>query len=129
MKRIFCIALCLLPVPCHAQMNAEEFERYTRGRTLIFDQDGRAYGAERFLPGRRVTWSFLDGECRDGIWYPQDGNICFLYEDRDAPQCWTFTETPDGLIARFAGESTAFELYEARETQEEMICLGPEVGV
>ena len=129
MKRILCIALCFLPIAAHAQMSAEDFERYTSGRTLIFGQNGQAYGAERYLPGRRVTWSFLDGECRDGIWYPHDGNICFLYEDRDAPQCWQFTETPTGLIARFAGENTVLELYEARETQDEMICLGPEVGV
>ncbi|CUH77999.1 hypothetical protein TRM7557_01676 [Tritonibacter multivorans] len=123
------LTLCLAPVLAHAQMSAEDFERYTSGRTLIYGQGGQAYGAERYLPGRRVTWSFLDGECNDGIWYPQDGNICFLYEDRDAPQCWQFTETATGLIARFAGEDSTLELYEARETQEDMICLGPEVGV
>ncbi|HBS51271.1 MAG TPA: hypothetical protein DEA05_14855 [Rhodobacteraceae bacterium] len=118
-----------LPLPAAAQMSAEAFDAYTRGKTLFYGMDGEAYGVERYLPGRRVIWSFLDGDCREGHWYEQAGRICFVYEDHPEPQCWTFTETPGGLTARFQGDPAEIELYEAEETGREMICLGPEVGV
>ena len=84
---------------------------------------------ERYLAGRRVIWSFLDGNCKEGIWYEQAGQICFIYEDRLDPQCWSFTETPRGLIARFEDDPEGTELYEAEDIGEDMVCYGPEVGV
>ncbi|MGR3758623.1 hypothetical protein ACUXV3_00600 [Roseobacteraceae bacterium NS-SX3] len=123
-------ALTLPAVPGAAQtMNGEQFDRYTQGRTLFYGFDGTAYGVERYLPGRRVIWSFLDGKCQEGIWYEEAGQICFLYEDRSDPQCWSFSLTPDGLTARFENDPEATELYEAEDIGEEMICHGPDVGV
>lgn len=111
-------------------MSAQEFDAYTRGKTLFYGFDGTAYGVERYLDGRRVIWSFLDGDCKEGVWYQDDrGQICFLYEDRPDPQCWTFRNSDGGLIARFENDPEATELYEAEEIDEEMICYGPEVGV
>ena len=34
-----------------------------------------------------------------------------------------------GLIARFEDDPEPTELYEAGETGEEMVCIGPDVGV
>ncbi|WP_298841754.1 hypothetical protein [uncultured Roseobacter sp.] len=110
-------------------MNAREFDEYTRGKTLFYGENGQTYGAEVYLDNRRVRWSFLDGECKEGVWYEQAGQICFVYEDNPDPQCWTFQEKAGGLIARFANMPGTTELYEARDINEEMICLGPEVGV
>ena len=110
-------------------MTAEEFDAYTRGKTLFYGLDGSPYGAERYLDNRRVVWSFLDGECKDGVWYEQEGQICFIYEDRLDPQCWTFSQGPSGLIARFQNDPQATELYEAEDIGEEMLCYGPDVGV
>lgn len=110
-------------------MSAEEFDAYTRGKTLFYGYQGQPYGAERYLDGRRVIWSFLDGDCRNGIWYERDGLICFLYEDRLDPQCWSFTEAPGGLTARFENDPEATELYEAEDLGEDMLCYGPDVGV
>ena len=90
---------------------------------------GSAYGVERYLDNRRVVWSFLDGRCQDGVWYQEGEQICFLYEDRLDPQCWTFYQGQDGLIARFENNPEARELYEAQDLGEEMLCYGPEVGV
>lgn len=118
-----------LPAAAEQTMSAEAFDRYTRGKTLFYGLGGEVYGVERYLPDRRVIWSFLDGECKDGFWYEEDGQICFLYEDRSDPQCWTFTEGNGGLVARFQGDPDVFELYEAQDTGEEMICLGPDLGV
>jgi len=110
-------------------MGAEEFDRYTQGKTLFYGFDGTAYGVERYLPGRRVIWSFLDGRCQEGIWYEEAGQICFVYEDNSQPQCWRFMLTPEGLNARFQNDPQATELYESGDVDDEMICLGPEVGV
>ena len=110
-------------------MTAEEFDSYTRGKTLYYGNGDTPYGAEIYLPNRRVRWSFLDGECRNGEWYEDDGLICFIYEDRTDPQCWSFEQGSRGLIARFENDPAVTPLYEANESTEEMLCLGPKIGV
>jgi len=120
----------LLAQPVVAQsLSGAEFDAYTRGKTLFYDFGGTTYGVERYLPNRRVVWSFLDGDCKEGIWYEQNGQICFVYEDRPDPQCWVFTRSSQGLIAQFEGNPEATELYEAADVDEDMVCYGPEVGV
>jgi len=118
-----------VPALCQSPMSAEAFDSYTRGKTLYYGFDGEAYGVERYLAGRRVIWSFLDGRCKEGVWYEEAGQICFIYEDRLDPQCWTFSQSPDGLAARFENDPVTTELYEAQDTGDEMLCLGPDVGV
>lgn len=110
-------------------MDAEEFDSYTRGKTLFYGQQGATYGAEIYMDNRRVRWSFLDGQCKEGTWYEDAGQICFVYEDNPTPQCWTFRESGTGLTANFSAMPGATELYEADPAYHEMICLGPEVGV
>lgn len=114
-----------------AQMSASEFESYTTGKTLYFGSNGQEYGVEEYREDRRVRWSFLDGRCREGIWYEDDrGMICFVYEDTPDPQCWTFRHNPGGgLVARFEDDPEGTLLYEATQNEEPMMCLGPEVGV
>lgn len=111
-------------------LTGNEFEAYAEGRTLYFYSGGRPYGAERYLPNRRVEWSFLDGECQSGHWYEAGSSICFVYDyNPDSPQCWTFFIEGAGLRAQFEGSGSTSELYEAGEAQDEMICLGPQIGV
>jgi hypothetical protein len=110
-------------------LSAEAFDRYTQGRTLFYGFGGDMYGVERYLPGRRVIWSFLDGRCQEGHWYEDAGHICFVYEDRTDPQCWRFELGAQGLTAQFENDPAATELYEAEDIGEEMLCLGPDVGV
>jgi len=130
MKRIaLMIALLAPPVCAQELMTAEEFDTYTRGKTLFFGQDGQAFGAEIYRENRQVQWSFLDGECKDGEWYEDAGLICFVYDDNPNPQCWSFVKGPKGLIARFENRDTTTQLYEAEDIGKEMICLGPKVGV
>ncbi|MBO9412887.1 MULTISPECIES: hypothetical protein [unclassified Ruegeria] len=131
MLRHFAILLALSAQAVVAQtaLSGSEFDDYTRGKTLFYGFQGEVYGVERYLPNRRVIWSFLDGDCKEGVWYEQEDQICFLYEDRLDPQCWRFTRSGAGLIAQFEGNPDQTELYEAEDIDEEMICLGPEVGV
>ena len=110
-------------------MTGDEFERYTKGKTLYYGEGGQAYGVEEYLDGRRVRWSFLDGVCKDGIWYEESNMICFVYEDDLDPQCWSFFQESSGLTARFENNSEAQELYEVQQSDEPMYCMGPDVGV
>jgi hypothetical protein len=110
-------------------MTAQEFDAYTRGKTLFYGNGPEAYGAEIYLPNRRVRWSFLDGQCMEGEWYEADGMICFTYDEHPEPQCWSFERGPQGLIARFENDPAVTPLYEANESTEEMLCLGPKIGV
>ncbi|MEO1680145.1 MAG: hypothetical protein AAFU80_18520 [Pseudomonadota bacterium] len=110
-------------------MSGSEFEAYTTGKTLYFYSQGQAYGVEEYHENRRVTWSFLDGRCKDGMWYPLGDQICFVYEDNPTPQCWTFHNDGGQLRALFEGREAGTELYEAGEADEPMMCLGPDVGV
>ena len=112
-------------------MTGPEFESYANGRTFYYGADGAAYGVEEYLSDRRVRWSFLDGDCKEGHWYEaSDGLICFVYDETpDAPQCWSFYQGPRGLIARFENNPSSTELYEVDASDEPMMCTGPEVGV
>jgi len=123
-------ALIFLAFPAFAQtpMTASEFEAHTSGKTLYYGVGGQRYGVEAYLPDRRVRWSFLDGECKDGAWYPSGDQICFVYDDNPVPQCWLFYLDGDHLAAQFASGDNPTVLYEI-EGAGEMLCLGPKVGV
>jgi hypothetical protein len=131
--RLLLLAALLAAAPAatraEAPMTVAEFEAYVTGRTLYYSTGGQDYGAEQYLPGRRVVWTFLDGECAEGFWYEEAGLICFLYELDLAPQCWSFFERAGGLAARFENNPAATELYEVRQSDEPLICQGPELGV
>ncbi|SPJ27489.1 hypothetical protein TRM7615_00979 [Falsiruegeria mediterranea M17] len=129
MRLMILLSLCAAPVAAQGLMTAEEFDAYTQGKTLFYGNGGEVYGVERYMAGRRVVWSFLDGDCKEGVWYEQGGQICFIYEERLDPQCWSFEQTSRGLIARFEDDPEGTELYEAEDLDEEMICYGPDVGV
>ena len=130
MRMILILAAALLPLPALAQMSGADFEAYVTGRTLTYTDRGVVYGIEEYLPDRQVRWSFIGDQCRDGYWYDADGQICFVYEDRpDAPQCWLFSERGGRLSALFVGATDGRELYEARQSDEPLVCLGPDVGV
>jgi len=124
-----CFVASALPAPADPFMSADEFDEYTLGKTFYYGSRGSAYGAEEYLEGRRVRWSFLDGKCQEGEWY-QDGElICFVYETQPDPQCWSFERGARGLIARFENNPQMTELYEVKKSSEPLHCLGPDVGV
>ena len=123
------LALSAQTAGAQTALSGAEFDEYTQGKTLFYGFEGQVYGVERYLPNRRVIWSFLDGQCKEGVWYQREDQICFVYEDRLDPQCWVFTKSGGGLIAQFEGDPQATELYEAEDLGEEMVSLGPEVGV
>jgi hypothetical protein len=128
------LATCLLAFPAvldaaeDEPMTAEAFENYSTGKTLFYATGGTAYGAEQYLPGRRVLWAFLGQQCHQGLWYEEAGQICFVYEEKPDPQCWTFYEGPNGLRAQFWGDPATAELIEVESSPDPLICAGPDVG-
>ncbi len=126
------LALILLATPAMAQdaMNAAEFDAYTKGKTLTFGRaDDDAYGIEQYQENRRVIWSFLDGECSNGVWYESKGSICFRYDFDPEPKCWKFYDDPNGLRAVFMNRPDTSVLYEAQDSGEPLVCPGPDLGV
>lgn len=131
LRRVLAIAALAAPLAAFAEtpMSVPEFEGYTTGKTLYYAADGYAYGIEEYFAGRRVRWSFLDGECQEGEWYPAGDMICFVYDGIGDPQCWTFYDRPGGLLARFENDPGTTELVETRQTRDPLLCLGPKTGV
>lgn len=137
MRHLLQIPLCLAVTSsllaggaqADSPMTAQEFDRYTLGKTFYYAENGAAYGGEEYLPNRRVRWAFKDEDCKDGYWYSQEGQICFVYEDGAAPQCWVFTQADAGLLAVYRDESGETELYEMKISQEPLFCPGPAVGM
>ncbi len=130
-RPIAILAALALPQMAPAEMTAEEFEAYTTGKTLFYALNGEDFGVERYKEDRRVEWSFLDGECTQGVWYEENGLICFAYENWTVPQCWSFERSPGGLEAEFVPpeDDGPGNRYFAYEKEEEMICFGPDTGV
>lgn len=125
------LVLPLLVQPALAQdlMGAEAFDSYTRGKTLSFSWQGREFGREQYLPGRRVVWAFSGDECRKGSWYPQGDHICFVYDDDPTPKCWTFQLGSDGLHATFEDGAQGSDLAEVEQSPTPLACPGPDLGV
>ncbi|MBY5988069.1 hypothetical protein [Roseovarius atlanticus] len=131
MRLLLACVLAATPLVALAQdlMSADEFDAYTRGKTFYYGAQGAPYGGEEYLDNRRVRWSFLDGKCQDGEWYEDDGLICFVYEGKPDPQCWSFRRSGSGLVAQFENDPDRTQLYETEQTGEPLHCLGPEIGV
>lgn len=110
-------------------LTGPEFDAFVTGRTLTYADQGQVYGTEEYRADRKVLWAFTEDECREGYWYPQDDQICFVYEDPNAPQCWLFFKGAKGLQAQFMGLGGGPSLSEVDQSPEPMRCAGPDVGV
>jgi hypothetical protein len=126
--RLLTLLLAASPACAEPPLTAEAFDALTLGRTMTWAEYGQVYGVEQYLEGRRVRWTVLGDDCRAGHWYSSGEMICFQYEDDPAPDCWTITPGPKGMIARYAGTSPDTEPVVVQETTEPMACFGPEVG-
>jgi len=131
MRRLILTAALFAAAPAMAQtrMTGAEFEAYSTGKTVFFSSNGTPYGAEQYLPDRRVIWSFLDGICITGEWYEAGDQICFIYENQNnGPQCWSFFRTDGGISAQFENDPDARSLIELQQSPEPLFCPGPGVG-
>jgi hypothetical protein len=127
-RLVLLLLVAASPAFAEPPLTAEAFEALTLGRTMTWAEYGRVYGVEQYLEGRRVRWTVLGDDCKAGHWYQAGDQICFQYEDDPAPDCWTITPGPEGMIARYAGNPPDAEPVVVQETTEPMACFGPEVG-
>lgn len=124
--------LILMATPSLAgdPMSGAAFDRLTRGKTYFYGDGQTAYGAEQYLSGRRVIWSWLDGTCQLGRWYETEpGMICFVYEQEPEPQCWQFRQEGDRLSADYLNQPGQSTLYELEQNHSPLECSGPKIGV
>jgi hypothetical protein len=129
MYRCFPLFLALaLPAFAAEPVGVAEFEAFATGKTLTYAVGGTVYGAEQYLPGRRVIWAFKGQQCRKGLWYEEAGQVCFVYEDDPAAQCWTFSRDGDGLLSGFTGDPEGAEPVRVQEG-DPLTCAGPDLGV
>ena len=134
--RVLALSLLLAGPPALAEtpLSAEAFDTLTQGRTMTWAEYGQVYGVEHYLPDRRVRWTVLGDDCITGHWYPKGPAICFQYDDRPDPVCWTFTKEqngtqgPTGLLARHTSTPPDADPVVIRETLEPMAYFGPRVG-
>ncbi|MDJ0639414.1 MAG: hypothetical protein QNJ20_11310 [Paracoccaceae bacterium] len=130
--KVLVFLISLLPLAANAgdrPISAEEFERLVTGKTYTYAKSGIAYGAEAYLPNRRVQWTFLDGECSEGEWFVSNEQICFVYDDIPGEQCWNFYLDGGRLQAEYVGDGAPSRLYETKRQSEPLVCLGPKIGV
>jgi len=113
----------------NAPLSGQEFEAYATGKTLSYAQDGVVWGSEQYLPGRKVIWAFTEDECQYGRWFEDQGNICFVYNNDETPQCWRFFHEATGLRAIFMGADGGTQLSEVGQSKTPLSCPGPDVGV
>lgn len=132
MLRALCLCLITaLPASAMAEtpLSGVDFAARVTGKTIYFEQYGRAYGAETYRGDGSVTWRFSGEECREGHWYPEEDAICFVYDYApDAPQCWHFFDQPEGLVGRLVGADPLDDLTGRRESPAPLICDQPYLG-
>ncbi|UWQ18004.1 hypothetical protein [Jannaschia sp. M317] len=134
MRRVipFLIAVAVAaPAWAERVVTSQEFEQMVHGKTLHFDRHGRAFGAEQYFTDKRVIWAFEGGQCQRGIWFENArGEICFVYDDDPAPQCWDFIEMPGGAFhARHVGDPPSDDLITRSVDDLALDCPLPDLGV
>jgi hypothetical protein len=127
---LFCVALAT-PAFAEKPLTGAEFEAFTTGKIMDHAISGRVYGAEKYFPDRRVRWAFTGDECMEGSWYDKGTLICFVYEDRPEPECFSYLRKGAGLVAipEYDSLSAPANPVDLFETNRPLACLGPEVGV
>lgn len=117
MIRAVMFAILAMPATAETPMTGAEFEAYTTGKTLSYGTAANpGFGVERYLPGRRVLWSTVPGECLEGKWYDTATEICFVYRDDPVHKCWEVFQTPNGIRSVFTNVPDGTVLFEATES-------------
>lgn len=103
-------------------LDADAFDSLTRGRIMAHFMGGSRYGAEEYLPDRRVIWAD-ENACMHGTWAPRGSLICFDYKDGQPERCWHYFRDGEGLSARYNGDP-AEPLIALRAQSEPLLCPG-----
>ena len=129
MRPLLLALVLAAPALAETPLTPEGFEAHVTGHTLTYRQYGTVFGIEEYLPDRKVRWSTAPNECLYGSWYPQDDDICFVYEYDPTPACWTFWLKDGALVALSTNGLPGEELHEVDASTQGLPCPGPDVGV
>jgi hypothetical protein len=129
MRWLMAFALTTRAALADPALTAEEFDALTQGSTMTWSEAGQVYGVEQYLPGRKVRWTFLGDDCKDGTWYPQGDAICFLYDGTVDPVCWRITRSGSDLLATVTDAPPGAAPVMVSRTTAQLACFGPQVGV
>ena len=121
--------LCAYGANAQQSMSGQQFAEITDGKTLYFSQGGQFYGAEQYLRNNKVRWQFPGGQCTDGVWYAQNGTICFEYEEVPGALCWNVWQDLGVLKARPADAPANTPIELERRDELPLPCAGPDLGV
>jgi hypothetical protein len=127
--RLALALLCAASTASAQPMTAEDFDRWSTGRTLDYYVDGIFWGSEQHLPDRQTRDSDGDGHCRAGEWFAEGDAICFLYQDAPGTHCWRFRRDGTTVIAEILGSDPAGPLITVIPSDRPLACSGPQVGV
>jgi len=64
-----------------SSISFEDWRELTAGKTVVYQIDGETYGFERYVAPGKVKIQLADGTCIDGIWYMEQANFCFNWQD------------------------------------------------
>lgn len=117
------------PLAARTLMTAEEFDRFSLGKTLDYATGGQVWGSEAYFEGRRVRDADLGGPCLDGSWFPQGDAICFVYPAREGLHCWHFWREGDRVLAQYLSAAPDEAPQEVTEAASPLACPDPDVGV
>jgi hypothetical protein len=130
----FLLCLLVTAVPGMAQsptlMTADEFESWSTGQTLDYSIGSQLYGSEMHLSGRRTLDADTGGHCSEGIWFPQDDAICFVYDGDPRQHCWRFwRDGSDEVLAELVDDAPGAPLSHVTIAPSPLACPGRDVGV
>ena len=110
-------------------MTADEFDRWSTGKTLDYAVDGVIYGSEQHFPGRRTLDANTGEPCNEGSWFPEGDAICFVYAAHEGTHCWHFWRDGDRVTARTVSSDPSAPAQVVTLSDTPLSCPGPEVGV
>ncbi|PUB13583.1 hypothetical protein [Yoonia sediminilitoris] len=115
--------LATMPLAAQDIMDGAAFDAHVTGRTITFRTDTTdVYGVERYMPGRRVMWSSVEGICQYGVWFESKGDICFRYDHDPEHKCWTIYDEPGGIRGVYTTSPPYTVIYEVPDADTPLIC-------
>lgn len=118
-----------IPASAETPLSGAEFDAEVTGSTLTYDYGDGLFGTEEYLPNREVRWAFEGETCMYGKWYEAGDQICFIYRQDPAPQCWNYFLEDGAIRGRYMGDGGGWDILESGRTTRPLSCAGPDVGV
>ncbi|NHB76686.1 hypothetical protein [Rhodobacter calidifons] len=117
------------PLAAQTLMTAEEFDDWSRGKTLDYAVDGQILGSETYFAGRRVRDADRGGPCIDGSWFADGEAICFVYPAIAGVHCWHYWREGETVVAQPLSAAPDTPPQQVTEASAPLACTGPDVGV